>query len=659
MVLGPSVPTLRTEFGPSSIGVRRRRDRVAASAFLALSALLLWVWPALGVILLGLSLFLLGPWGMTLGERAVISTGVGLGVIAAVFSMMGAVGHVVSPTQWRLLATAGLAAMAWGALGRRRVPLWVRPSLVDGLAIAGGGGVVVILGWSLRSATPARAMGILMSRWDNTSHLAIFDMVFHAQSWDLTRLGPKPMFYPYPSLHAATWSVIEWLAGAPATTSGAHLLLPYAWLSVATVGWAGALFVWAAALLARRAASPAKRKPAETVAAALAAVWVALGALPEIGMDGWANFLLAAALSMSTVAVSFARPESVVDTAWFLLPLSTLAIAYLYTPLAGVLAVALITVLILLARGHMRVVAAMAAVGGVAAAATLPALRILATPFRGEVAGALHGAIPISGFTIPSVAGAAVLLTVLMRGRRMGWAAAAAVVGLLAAPAAMTWYFAAQAAATHTPLASSYYTQKSLLSAMLVAVPTVIGLLSSSLVDWLGYHGPRVRSLLVRTAAVTALVVVTDSLPFLGVGVGGSPFGLGATAWHERQIAAAATSHPDEIGRWVLAAAAAQGSGSTLTITWRLDTVLPGTVADPVKADRVAAAFDHVATVTADHTYVSLGQPGSSGVVSIRRYLEEDTSRRLWVVVPDRTSAEALGPLVHEFGLTRLRVLQS
>jgi len=641
---------------------RLRPGAAAAVGFIVVTVVLLWAWHPVGVVLVGLSLLVLSPWGVTLGERAVVTTGVVLGSIAGVFSVMNATGRVLSPVEWRLVVTIALAAVAAGAVLRRRVPVWPRPSLVDALALAGGAGIAVLLGWSLLGATPARALGILMSRWDNTSHLSIFAMVFHAQSWQLTRLGPDPMLDPYPSLHAATWAVIEWLGGVSPTTSGAGLVVPFAWLSVGTMAWTGSLTVWAAALLARRAARPDRRGGAALVAAVATAAWAAWGALPVVGLYAWANFALATALAVGAVAVVLARPGSNVDTAWFALPLTALAIVYLYPPIAGTLAVAILVVLVQLARAHRRALAGMVLLGAVTAAAAFPALSMLVTPFHGEAAGTLLGGIPIKGVVVPATVAGVAAVGALFRHRRVGRGGSVLLVAAMAAPAATSWYFARQAWAADIPVASSYYTQKALLALLLVAVPVAVGLWAPTMAAWLTYRGTVGRVVLVRSVAAAALVAATVAIPFAGQMEKAGTRGPGWDAWTARQLAAAPVSRPDEVGRWVLAMAADQRTGATLTIGWHAKGFVPtrlSYLADPLKADRLAASLDHVASASVDPTYTLLGVAATAGLKAIRAYLVGHPDANLHVVVPNPASVQALAPLVAEFGPTRVQVVRS
>lgn len=658
-MLDTVLPAQTSSILPSRGRQRLRPGAAGGLVVLALAVVLLWAWPPAGVLLFGLSLIVLGPWGSLLAERAIISTAVGLGTIAAVFSLMSTAHRVLDPLQWRVLATAGLVAIAVGVARRRDAPVWPRPALADLLALVGGSGVVVVLGRSLWGASPARVLGVLMTWWDNSSHLPIFTMIVHAQSWDLTRLGPDPMFYPYPSLHAATWAVIEWLAGVAPTTPGAQLVVPYAWLSVGTMGWAGAVFVWAAALLGRRVARPEHRVRAGTIAAWVTAVWVAFGAVPLIGLNGWANFILAAAMAAGFLVVPFAHEDAVRETAWFALPLAALAVAYLYTPIAGVLAGAVLAVASGVVREHRRALAGLVVVGGLAAAAALPALDFLVAPFHGEVIGALSGGVPVKGFWVPFAGAVIVVLGALVRHRRTGWASALSMITAMLILAATSWYFARQAIASNTSLNSSYYTQKALLAIFLVTVPLAVGLLSPTVATWSTHRGRPGMRIISRVAAVIAVLAATAYLPYAGRSAHSTVYGLGANAWHSRRLAATPPSRTDEIGRWILATAAQQAPGPTLTIAWHIDTHLTGSASQPLEADRVAAALDHFSSASIDPVYNDLSLTGRAGVAHISAYLRDNPGRNLRVVVPDPASVRALAPAVARFTSTRLQVIQS
>ena len=340
----------------------------------ALSVVLLWTAPPIGLIACVISVCLIAPWGRYTMERAVISGVVILGLIAVVFPRSGSL--PLTSTTARGLISAAVIAITIAAIFRWRRSeagsLLPKLSSVDGVVI---GVFAIAAGWTVSAfigQTPQQILSSLyFGGWDNASHFITFANTYiHESTTWTTNDGSLAWNQWYPSLHTTLYSLLQQAAGVGGL-SRTGLLLPYAiWSSLAFAACAAAL-TWIAGDLANRWAKPLIGRRYVTVAALAAAgatgAWLLLGSPQWLLNAGFMNFLLGTTVVATVSYVSTRSWSSAATYGWFLIPLGLVSIIGLWTPLALVLAPAGVIVLVALWRRDRRIALAWVAVNVVIA----------------------------------------------------------------------------------------------------------------------------------------------------------------------------------------------------------------------------------------------------------------------------------------------------
>ena len=316
----------------------RANQVLAAEAVLAIA--MLWIFPPFGFIACVVLLMIAPPWGRTLTERAIISAVVIAGIVAIAIPRGSQV--PVTETSARL----GLSLLVLLAVALRFVPrlkgfaIVPRPNLADWCVA----GLAIISGLWLMSAyigaNPYEIVsGLFFTGWDNQGHFVPFANTYEVGSTHWPTLdGSLAWNQWYPSLHTTIWSLLT-LASSGAGLDRVHLLWPFVqWTAISFALCLGAL-AWIASDLGKRLADALApdhawlRRAVAPVAVAAFATFALLGSPTALFNAGFTNFVMAVTITAVTAYFASRSLDSARQIGWLLVPLGSLAVIGLWTPL--------------------------------------------------------------------------------------------------------------------------------------------------------------------------------------------------------------------------------------------------------------------------------------------------------------------------------------
>ena len=646
---------------PAPSSVRQTSTVVAIVALIACVATL-WGVPPVGVALSAGVGVVLAPWGRRLGERVIVSTVVSAATVAVIFVVLSAGGWSIAPPGWRWLITVALLLELGLLRVRRSAPIWPAVRLDDGLGLVASTVVLASLAIPYVNASLAHVLSTLLTWWDHSSHLPMFSQVMRAGSWNFSSLGPDIMFDVYPMLHVSLWSVGEWASGAGPETPGLDLVQPYvAWYSL-TGALVAALLVWSAGLVARaltRGDDARVRRSAVPWAAGLVAVWAVLGTLATMVDFAFVNFLLGSSLTIAAVAVSMRSEAATRRLGWFTLPLAAVSVAYLYPPMAGGIAVALVLMLIVVARTRRDRLWPAVGLTLACLVAALPAVRIITEPFAGRSAGAIQGGIPYveiaAGILVPIV----VIVVLLCWRRRVGTMVTLALLCPVVVSSAVAGLFAAQSLASGNPLSDSYYTKKMVYSLLLLSLPIAAAAAARwatrACAAWSGERPGRFAGFLAASFVVSSVVVVGASVLSTST-TSWLPAGIASLQERVHSLAQAPTSGLVEIRA---AENPSDAPWTTVTYLWPTDDTGKWPHGPIVEAGRTTTGIASVLTWA--HNRAIEDTAGNGDAVTpaglLSRALADHPEMSIRVVVPDADMASDLAIVAAEFGPDRVQVI--
>ena len=646
---------------------------VVAVALLLGSVILLWILPAFGVIAAFGCGMLLAPWGRHLGERAIISTIVGAGLVALLFVVMTATGATIPPLGWRGLLTVLLLAELALLRRARSAPVFPRLRADDALGLGTAAVMFALLFVPYATVTVDRILNGLLEFWargeiahDHSSHLPMFAQTVKAQSWALTGLTSNPFFATYPRLHVAIWSVGEWASGVSPSVPGLELVRPYAAWTALTTALSAAILVWSAALAARGLAGKLTDSRVVRLGAGLAAVvmalWCVLGSLALMSDFSASNYLLGAAAVVGGTTVSVRSRAAMTRVGWFVVPTAALMATYLYTPLAICLIIPGVIVLVTVARyrrNRLWWMLALSLLGGIAA---LPGIRDVTGANVNGAWGTYTGGLPAFEYRPALVSTVLVLLVLLVQRHRAGNRVTVGLIGPLLATLPMLAFFIVQSLRAGLDAGDSYYANKMVYTLLLASFPLLAAIIGNWVAPRIPAAPPQRRFIaLTVTVAVVALLIgemsVLTQRPGIGGGLLKAPAGYVAL-----QSRITGVTRPPLIGAVTATATLNPSQPGMNTFAY----ILPRQtiVESPQEyaslfASRTANALATVATVKyeiangAQEVLMGTADPAATLAVLMRRAPE----LRETLVVADQATADSLAPLVKEFGPSRIRVI--
>lgn len=481
-------------------------SRVVSALIAALSIALLWLSPAVGFVAVAVCFILLPPWGRSVAERGVISGIVLLGVIAVVFPRAGSLplDHLTSRLALSIALTVAVALQFLPSLTRR--PLVPRPRWTDAIVAI----VVAIAAWSpiaLYRGMPTDKVisGLYFSGWDNQGHFTTFANTLAANSttWP-TPDGDIAWNQWYPSLHTTAYAVMQ-QAISNADLDRLAMVEPFAlWSALFFAVCLGAL-TWVAADIARRISPNSQSAP--ILAALGMGAFVSLGSVHYLFNAGFTNFLMAVTVTITVSVIAGRSPRSARLLGWFLIPLGSVAVIGLWTPLVLGLVPAGIATLVALLRwrpwaGIVWCIA-VAAAGATLVITQLQAILagsegVSVAEFNEQIGQVGVGMVPFDlGLAI--VAPALALILGLLIARRTSVSLAFAACFPAIATGLLAIYFVTGTDAAELSRLASYYVLKSLDAALLMSAPVTIALLALG-TSHLLTHLPRAQRLLAAVA---------------------------------------------------------------------------------------------------------------------------------------------------------------
>ena len=664
-----------TQSRDSSTTASPTRDRafVVAVALLIGSAVLLWILPAIGVIAAFGCGMLLAPWGRRLGERLIISTIVGSGIIALLFVVMTATGLIVPPLGWRALLTVLLLGEVVLLRRSRSAPLFPRLGADDALGLGTAAAMFALLFVPYATVSVERILNGLLEFWargeiahDHSSHLPMFAQTIRAQSWAFTGLTTDPFLATYPRLHVAIWSVGEWASGVSPSVPGLELVRPYAAWTALTTALSAAILVWSAGLAARALTGRLTPSPVVRLAAGLAAVitalWCVLGSLALMSDFAASNYLLGTSAVIGATTFSVRSRAAMIRLGWFVLPVAALMATYLYTPLALCLLIPCVIVLVTLARqrrDRLWLMLALSVVGGVAA---LPGIRDVTGANVNGAWGAYTGGLPAFEYRPALVISAVVLVVLAVQRHRAGRRVTLALLGPLLLILPMLLFFIVQSLRAGLDAGDSYYANKMVYTLLLASLPLLAAIVGVWAAPRIPVEPPQRRFIvLTATVAVVALLIgemsVLTQRPGIGGGLLKAPAGYVAL-----QSRVTGVTRPPLIGAVTATAAlnpSVPGMNTFAYILPRQTIVGSAQEYASLFASRTANALATVSTVKyeisngAQEVLMGTEDPAATLAVLMRRAPE----LRETLVVADQATADSLAPLVKEFGPSRIRVI--
>lgn len=607
-----------------------------------------WFWPSLAAAV-GIPLALVvAPWGRGLGERVTVSVLLVVAGVALVFTGLTVTNRSLGPDGWRLTLSVALVSTAVVVARGRRARVLPVVGGSDLVGLGSGAIVAAMVGLPFRSVSPEAAVTTMLQYWDNTSHLIMLNQVGATGSWNTSSLGEDVAFPFYPQLHVALWSVAEWVTGSGLGSAGYDSVGPYVMWSAVTLGVAVTLLCWSAASVAGTLirGSRSGRSRAATFAAAFVGLWCTLGSLGRMWDYGFANFLLAAALTTAATGIAMRSRTSTVELGWFVVPAAIVAVMGLYQPLAlGLIPAAVVVLARLRTERPARLPAALLALSIAAIASIAP---LLAAVRRGQELDytTATGGFPAIEWTLAAVLAATAVVALVSLRRRVGPSTVVGLLGPVVAGALLMVYFG-----------SEYYAVKMRYAMLLAAVPLVCAAVAAWAAGWVGRRAPDRRGVSAGYV-VEAAVVTTALVGVLGVMPAGAlvPVGLAATAYR-----ADAVGQDPAYGRVVLLAAARQSPDPSVTTVWGHGypgwaAAWPGTAA--LEGGRTAAGLGSVLTGRRQRVITAIGLTATPAatVDAARSALTTDRELRLHLVVPDAAAAATVSVLLDEFGPDRVQV---
>ena len=333
---------------------------------LAISVALLWLAPPVGFIACAVMIAITPPWGRTYAERAVISLVVLLGVAAIAFPRASEV--AITPASSHLAMTvftvvvAGLRLLP--PIAVRIAPL-VRPRRTDlVLGVFAVGTALWLMSAYLGQSAEGIVSGLFFTGWDNQGHFVPFANTIEAGRtlWP-TVDGSVAWNQWYPSLHTTVWALAELGSQWGSTVPGrVALLFPYVQWSAVSFALSLAALGWIATDLADRIATiglgrqtkrgSLVRRYAPMTALALFAAFALLGSPTVMFNYGFTNFAMGVAVTAAVAYGSARTWRSAQRVGWFLVPLGSLAVIGLWTPL--VLGIVPSAVVVMIALWRVR-----------------------------------------------------------------------------------------------------------------------------------------------------------------------------------------------------------------------------------------------------------------------------------------------------------------
>lgn len=494
-----------------------RTNQVLAAAGVV-SIALLWLVPPLGFIGCVVLLAIAPPWGRSLTERAIISAIVIAGLVAVAIPR----GSEVPVTQTS--ARLGLSLLVLIAIALRFVPqlkpfaTLPRPRLADWCVA----GLVIVSGlWLMSAYFGASASeivsGLFFTGWDNQGHFVPFANTYEVGSTQWPTLdGGLAWNQWYPSLHTTIWSLLT-LASSGAGLDRLDLLWPYVqWTSISFALCLGAL-AWIASDLAKRvseALAPEHmwlKRLAAPVAVGAFAAFALLGSPTALFNAGFTNFVMAVTITAATAYFAARSVNSARQIGWLLVPLGSLAVIGLWTPLVLGIAPAGVVVLIALSKrkrwlGIAWAVATVLIVGGTSYIQTKAIVNVSGSDvgtFTQDLGAVGTGMVPFNvGMALVSPVILTLLALILFRRRMipLGVAVAGPVIGVLP-------FLAVAVLGAHSAKVAwlnSYYVLKTLNAILLFAAPAYAAIAAIAVILAIA-HLARSRIEAVGMAAIAAL----------------------------------------------------------------------------------------------------------------------------------------------------------
>ena len=315
------------------------RSRVILGIVALISAITLFAFPPVGFVASVVMIVLLSPWGRSITERAVISGVVLLGVVAIVFPRAGST-PVTGVTAKLLLIVAMAVLFALSLIPAVRrlsgdAPVIPRPTLSDGivgvLAVASG---FWLLATYLGASVQQIVAGLFFSGWDNQGHFTTFANTYISQSttWP-TVDGSIAWNQWYPTLHSTVWSLAEMASQTTSATDRVQLLWPYVQWNAISFALCLAALAWLGGDIAARFGGRERARWTRPLATAAVAVFGLLGSPAFLYNSGFTNFMMAVTIVAVAAYLSARSWRSAQLLGWFLIPLATLAVIGLWTPL--------------------------------------------------------------------------------------------------------------------------------------------------------------------------------------------------------------------------------------------------------------------------------------------------------------------------------------
>ena len=476
------------------LGIQRSELVLGGVSLIAIVAL--WLVPPAGFVLSAALLALLPPWGRSITERAIISVVLVAGVVALTIPRSSEV--PVTQTSARV----GLTALLVVALILRSLPKLKKyaaipkPQTID-FAIAAL--IAVIALWLMsayRGVGPYGIVsGLFFTGWDNQGHFVPFANTYEVgkTTWP-TLDGSIAWNQWYPSLHTTLWALVTEATHA-AKLDRIQLLAPYVQNMAVSFALCMGTLAWIAQDLSKRLVkvlaptSVVVMKAAPLVAVAVFALFALLGSPTSLFNAGFTNFAMAVTITAATAYLSCRSMDDARRIGWLLVPLGSLAVIGLWTPLVLGIAPAGVVVLISLSKktkwvGIAWAVATVLLIGGTTYLQTKAIVNVSgkdAGGFTQDLGAVNSGMVEfnlIAAMTAPIIL--ALLATYLFKRRQLTVAVAAAGTVIAILPfLAITILGAVQAGKGWL---ESYYVLKTLDAILLFAAPAYAALTAIALV---------------------------------------------------------------------------------------------------------------------------------------------------------------------------------
>ncbi|MDO8733398.1 MAG: hypothetical protein Q7L55_12650 [Actinomycetota bacterium] len=498
-----------------------RSNKVLAVAAVVAIALL-WVLPVLGFIACVILLAVAPPWGRSLTERAIISAIIIAGLVAVTIPRGSEV--PVTQTSTRVgLSLAVLLAVGLGFIPQlKSYASLPKPKAADWCVAA----LVIVSGlWLMSAYFGANAdqivSGLFFTGWDNQGHFVPFANTYEvgATHWP-TLDGGLAWNQWYPSLHTTIWSLLA-LASNGAGLDRLDLLWPFVqWTAISFALCLGALS-WIASDLAKRVADALApdhawlKRLAAPVAVVAFAAFALLGSPMALFNAGFTNFVMAVTITAATAYFATRSLNSARHIGWLLVPLGSLAVIGLWTPLVLGIAPAGVVVLIALSQrkrwlGILWAVATVLLVGGTTYVQTKAIVNVSGSDvgtFTQDLGAVGSGMVPFNiGLALVSPLLLALIALLLFRRRLIPLGVAVAGTAIAILP-----FLAVAVLGAHSAGLSwlnSYYVLKTLNAILQFAAPAYAALASITVILAVAYLARSRAEGLVMALIVCLLAIV-------------------------------------------------------------------------------------------------------------------------------------------------------